>query len=296
VVKDHDAQLFTQMLLEVKKALLSTEPGSPEVDLAVNVTPSVPRSEYIRLVPIEAGRLRRYSFIHLPLHGKEYGTVDNQRAGLFSNPKVILEIEMKNNRVTARTEGNDVFVNDQLLVGKQYLTDQDRISLGKGMHRADYQFQADPKLAKELRHKDEQARGIARETGGEQSDTYSHEKFVIDRDEIRLREGQDLTKIPWESLSAIVFTPDYDFLYKTTNNLGNAAGQGVVLGAQQATSTLESRKLSDLKAVFPAPVYKVEFITPSGCEGKLEQVNQRGCTWIDEAIERFAPMDLVQFN
>ena len=294
-INEQDAQLFAQMINDIKAALLSPDTSSPEIEVVVNETVRAPRKEFVRMVPIEAGSIRRYGFIHLTLQGKEYGTVENQRTTFFNHPKVILEMEMKNNKVYARTEGNNVFVNEKPLVGKRALTDQDRICLGKGTFRADYLFQADPKLAKELRHKNEQARGIIRETGGEQSDTYFHEQFAIDPEGIKFRKSQGGTKTHWKGLTEVTFTADYDFFYKKTNNLGNAAGQGLVIGAQNATSTIESLKLSDLKAFFSAPFYKVNFLFNGKVVGELNQLDQRGCAWIDEAIDRFAPMDLVRF-
>ena len=76
----------------------------------------------------------------------------------------------------------------------------------------------------------------------------------------------------------------------------NAAGQGLVLGAQQAASFLESVRLSDLKAAFPAPNYRVEFCAGGAPFFKLENVDQRACTMLDDGIELFGPMDLVTFK
>ena len=160
----NEAQLFTGMLKEIKAALAPDGKAAGEGELVINVIARIPRLTLVRMVPLEGGKPRRYLFINLHLKGKEYGKVVNEKAGLFSHPTVFLE--MKDNKVFARTESKDVLINGAALVGKRELNDRDFISLGKDKDLAVYEYQADPKAAKQARQAEEQSRGIARRPDG----------------------------------------------------------------------------------------------------------------------------------
>jgi hypothetical protein len=297
---EKDAPIFTQMLKEIQAALVPAGTGSTEDGLVVRELARVPWVGLIRMVPIEGGRIRKYKFINLHLKGKEYGKVENSKVGLFSHPKVMLE--MNDNKVVARTEGNDVLVNGEPLVGKRELAHHDRIALGKesDMALAVYQFQADPKNSKELRQKAESSQATEGHApgqgGGEKPTVVVISQFVIDQKGFRLINDQGGRKLSWGDMDEVLFSADYDFVYKQTTNLGNAAGQGLAIGAQTAASTLESQRLSDRKAVFPAPFYKVEFRSKGDLVEKLEHITQRDCAMIDVGIELFSPIDLVKFK
>jgi hypothetical protein len=293
-INEKDARQFTQMLQEVKVALMPAGAGSAESELIVNEVSRESRIEQARMVPVEAGKLRRYSFVNLHLRGRDLGKVENSNAGFFSHPKVFLE--KIDNKVYARAEGNDVTVNGEALVGKRELADRDRIGLGKDKDLAVYEYQANAVTAKQLRQKEEEAQGIVRHAGAQKPSVVMNSRFVIDPKGIELKDDQDGRKLSWNEVDEIAFSADYDFLYKATTNLGNAAGQGMAIGAQTAVSFLESVRLSDLKAVFPAPIYKVEFFSKGASFLKLEKFDQRACTMFDEGIEFFGPMDLVKFK
>ncbi len=291
ILNETEARSFAQMLQEIKAVWM------PEGELVVKVIARESRISQPRLVPVEGGRLRRYSFINLHLRGKELGKVENSKVGLFSHPKVMLE--MHDNKVFALTEGKDVFVNGEPLkplIEKRELADRDRIGLGKDTDMAVYEYQANAVTAKQLRHEEEQASGIVRYTGAEKPAVVVNKKFIIDPKGIKVTDDQGGRQFSWNEFDEVACTADYDFIYQPTNNLGNAAGQGMVIGAQTATSTLESQKLSDLQAFFPAPLYKVEFFSKGASVVKLERVDQRACTMLDEGIDLFAPMDLVKFR
>lgn len=293
-INEKDARQFARMLQEMKAALLPAGAASAESELVVNEVSRESRIEQARMVPVEAGRLRRYSFINLHLRGKDLGKVENSKAGLFSHPKVLLE--KTDGKVVARAEGSDVTVNGAALVGKRELADRDRIGLGKDKDLAVSEYQANAVTAKQLRQQEEAAQGIVRYTGAEKPSVVLNSRFVIDPQGIQINDDQGGRKISWNEVDEIAFSADYDFIYKATTNLGNAAGQGLAIGSQQAASFLESVRLSDLKAVFPAPVYKVEFFSKGASFFKLEQVDQRACAMLDEGIEFFGPMDLVKFK
>jgi hypothetical protein len=289
VLREHEAQLFAGMLREIKAAL-----APAQSELVVTTIARVPRLTLVRMVPLEQGRPRRYLFINLHLKGREFGKVENPKAGIFSHPSVMLE--MKDDKVHARTDSKDVMVNDAALVGKRELVDRDRISLGKDEKMAVYEYQADPQAAKQSRQSQELAQGIVRQAGGKSPERIATGQFVVDRKGVKLVDGSGGKRLTWKEMDEVTFSADYNFIYKPTNNLGNAAGQGVAIGSAQAESFLESQRSSDLTAVFPAPMYKVEFLAKGTPVAKLEQVDQRACAMLDEGIELFAPMDLVKFK
>jgi hypothetical protein len=290
----HEAQLFAGMLKEIKGALVSDGTAQGEGELVVNLIARIPRLTFVRMVPLEGGKPRRYLFTNLHLKGKEYGKVVNEKAGLFSHPSIFLE--MKDNKVFARTESKDVLVNGAALVGKCELTDRDRISLGKDKDLVVYEYQADPKAAKQSRQAEEKVRGITRLTGGKVPERIVTGKFAVDPKGLKLVDGSGGKHLAWKEVDEVTFAADYDSLYKLTNNPGNAAGQGMVIGSQQAAAFLESQRSSDFKAVFPAPEYKVEFLSKGAVVAKLEGVNQHDCAMLDDGIEFYAPMDLVKFK
>ena len=300
-INEKDARLFAQMLKEIRAALTATGAGSTggelvieEITRTAKETARISSIQRKRIVPFEGGKLRRYRFENLTWVGDKLTKVENPRAGLFNHPKVWLE--RKEYKVYAIAEGKDVFINGHPLAGKCELADRDMIGLGSGTDRIDYQYQDNAVIAKKLRKVEEQARGIIRYAEGQTPGKIVCSKFVIDPMGINLSDDLGGNKISWADVDEVVFYADYDSLYKATTNLGNAAGQGLALGAQTATSTLESQRLSDLKAVFPAPLYKVEFLSSGTAIEKIEKVDQNTCTLLDHGIELFAPMDLVKFK
>jgi hypothetical protein len=281
-IKEQDARLFAQMLKDVKAVLV------PDSEVVVSEVSRISHICQPRLVPVEGGKLRRYKFINLHQRGSEMGKIVNEHAGLIS-PKVVFQGD--DAKVYAVTDSKNVFINGEPFSGKRQLADGDLIGLGKDEKMELYQFQANAVTHKQRRLEQESALGLKRYEGEEKPTQVVNRKFIIDAKGVTLKDDSVETRLSWADVDLIAFSADYDFLYKATNNLGNAAGQGVALGSATATAFLESRRLSDVWAIFPAPNYKVEF---SG--EKLEGVDQRACAMLDKGIELFAPMDLVTFK
>lgn len=297
VLDEGSASNFCQMLQDLKTTLNpgpALETGLVEDRLKAKEKDEIHWSEMVRMVPIVEGRIHRFEFINLYLQGKDYGKVENSNAGLFKHPKIMLVI--RDNKITALSEDKDVFINGEPLLHKRELNDLDCVTLGNGVGKADYQFQANPRMAKAQRQKNEASQGLIRPSPGLLMDGMPHalisDQLSCDTNGIKLRGKEYL----WGWFDEIFFEADYGFLYQQTTNLGNAAGQGIAIGSQNADSMLNSQRLSDREAVFPAPNYKVEFHSKGQLKEKVDQVAQRSCVLLDQAIESLAPMDLVKFK
>ncbi|HOB98830.1 MAG TPA: hypothetical protein PKM43_08820, partial [Verrucomicrobiota bacterium] len=53
-----------------------------------------------------------------------------------------------------------------------------------------------------------------------------HSRFIIDSSGIKLRDDSDGSQLYWADISSVSFSADYDFVYKATDNLGNAVKSG----------------------------------------------------------------------
>lgn len=287
-IKGQDAQLFAQMLNEVKALLL---PGSEviisEISRASVELTRISQIRQPRLVLVEGGKLRRYNFINLYPQGSEWGKLVNEHSELI-NPKVAFQGDA--DKVVAVTNSKNVTINGEPFSGTRQLVDGDLISLGM-MKPLVYQFQANAVTHKQRRLEQESAQGFKRFEGAEKPTQVVHSRFIIDSSGIKLRDDSGGSQLYWADISSVSFSADYDFVYKATTNLGNAAGQGLAIGGATVDAMFKSQQLSDVWAFFPAPNYKVLL----GGE-KLEGVDQYACTMLDKGIEFFAPMDLVMFK
>jgi len=281
-IKEEDARLFAQMLIALKTVL------APVGEVVVSEVSRISLLRVPRVVPVENGRLRRYNFITLHSQGEEMGKIINEHALQLISPKVVFQGNAEN--VYAVTNSKNVSINGEPFLGKRLLADGDLIGLGKDEHMVLYQFQANAVTHKQRRLEQEAAQSFKRYEGEEKPARVVAQKFIIDAKGITLKDVSGETTISWADIGSVTFSADYDFLYKTTNNLGYAAGQGIAIGSANATAFLESRRLSDVWAVFPAPNYKVEI-----SKNKLEGIDQYSCALLDKGIELFAPMDLVTF-
>jgi len=287
-IKGQDAQLFAQMLNEVKALLL---PGS-DVIISEITRASVELSRISqicqpRLVLVEGGKLRRYNFINLYPNGSEMGKLVNEHSELI-NPKVVFQGDAE--KILAVTNSKNVTINGEPFSGTRQLADGDLITLGK-MTPLTYQFQANAVTHKQLRLEQEAAQGFKRYEGSEKPTQVVHSRFIIDSSGVKLRNDSGGSQFYWADISAVSFSADYDFIYKATTNLGNAAGQGLAIGGATVEAMFKSQQLSDVWAVFPAPNYKVLI----GGE-ELEGVDPYACAMLDKGIAFFAPMDLVIYK
>lgn len=287
-IRGQEAQLFAQMLKDLKAVLM---PGGDviisEITRASVEFSRIAQISQPRLVLVEGGKLRRYNFINLSQQGSEMGKLVNEHSELF-NPKVIFQGDA--DKVVAVTNSKNVTINGGPFSGTRQLVDGDLISLGKLKPLA-YQFQANAVTHKQLRLEREAAQGFKRYESAEKPTQVVHSRFIIDSSGIKLRDDSDGSQLYWADISSVSFSADYDFVYKATTNLGNAAGQGLAIGGATVDAMFKSQQLSDVWAFFPAPNYKVLL----GGE-KLEGVDQYACTMLDKGIEFFAPMDLVIFK
>ncbi len=193
-------------------------------------------------------------------------------------------------KILAVTNSKNVTINGEPFSGTRQLVDGDLITLGK-LTPITYQFQANAVIHKQLRLEQEAANGFKRYEGAEKPTQVMHTRFIIDANGIKLRDDSGGSQLYWADISAVNFSADYDFVYKATTNLGNAAGQGMAIGSATVEAMFKSQKLSDVWAVFPAPNYKVLL---GGVT--LEGVDPYACAMLDKGIEFFAPMDLVIFK
>jgi hypothetical protein len=287
-IKGQEAQLFAQLLKEVKTLLL---PGSEmiinEISRASVELSRISQIRQPRLVLVEGGKLRRYNFINLYQQGSEMGKLVNEHSELI-NPKVVFQGDAE--KILAVTNSKNLSINGEPFSGTRQLADGDLITLGK-MKPMTYQFQANAVTHKQLRLEREAAQGFKRYEGAEKPAQVVHSRFIIDANGIKLRNDSGDSQLYWANISSVIFSADYDFVYKATTNLGNAAGQGFAIGSATVEAMFKSQQLSDVWAVFPAPNYKVLL----GGE-KLEGVDPYACTMLDKGIEFFAPMDLVIFS
>ena len=287
-IKGQEAQLFAQMLKELKALLM---PGSDvaisEITRASVELSRIAQIRQPRLVLVEGGKLRRYNFINLYPQESGWGKIVNEHSELI-NPKVVLQGDAE--KILAVTNSKNVTINGEAFSGTRQLVDGDLISLGM-MKPLAYQFQANAVTHKQLRLEREAAQGFKRYESAEKPTQVVHSRFIIDSSGIKLRDDSDGSQLYWADISSVSFSADYDFVYKATTNLGNAAGQGLAIGGATVDAMFKSQQLSDVWAFFPAPNYKVLL----GGE-KLEGVDQYACTMLDKGIEFFAPMDLVLFK
>ena len=287
-IKGQEAQLFAQMLKELKALLM---PGSDvaisEITRASVELSRIAQIRQPRLVLVEGGKLRRYNFINLYPQESGWGKIVNEHSELI-NPKVVFQGDAE--KILAVTNSKNVTINGEPFSGTRQLADGDLITLGK-MTPLTYQFQANAVTHKQLRLEREAAQGFKRYEGAEKPTQVVNSKFIIDVNGIKLRNDSDGSQLYWADISEVIFSADYDFIYKATDNLGNAAGQGFAIGSATVEAMFKSQQLSDVWAVFPAPNYKVQL---GG--NKLEGVDQYACAMLDKGIEFFAPMDLVMFK
>ena len=287
-IKGQEAQLFAQLLKEVQALLV------PDSDVIISeisrASVELSRISQIcqpRLVLVEGGKLKRYNFINLYPQGSDWGKIVNEHSELI-NPKVVFQGDAE--KILAVTNSKNVSINGEPFSGTRQLADGDLIGLGK-LKPLVYQFQANAVTHKQLRLEREAAQGVKRFEGAEKPNQVVHSRFVIDSSGIKLRDDSGGSQLYWADISSATFSADYDFVYKTTTNLGNAAGQGLAIGGATVDAMFKSQQLSEIWAFFPAPNYKVVL----GGE-KLEGVDQYACTMLDKGIEFFAPMDLVLFK
>ena len=287
-IRGQEAQLFAQMLKDLKAVLM---PGGDviisEITRASVELSRIAQIRQPRLVLVEGGKLRRYNFINLYPQESGWGKIVNEHSELI-NPKVVLQGDAE--KILAVTNSKNVTINGEAFSGTRQLADGDLITLGK-MTPLTYQFQANAVTHKQLRLEREAAQGFKRYEGAEKPTQVVNSKFIIDVNGIKLRNDSDGSQLYWADISEVIFSADYDFIYKATDNLGNAAGQGFAIGSATVEAMFKSQQLSDVWAVFPAPNYKVQL---GG--NKLEGVDQYACAMLDKGIEFFAPMDLVMFK
>ena len=287
-IKGQEAQLFAQMLKDLKAVLM---PGSDviisEITRASVELSRIAQIRQPRLVLVEGGKLRRYNFINLYPNGSEMGKLVNEHSEII-NPKVVFQGDAE--KILAVTNSKNVTINGEAFSGTRQLADGDLITLGK-MTPLTYQFQANAVTHKQLRLEQEAAQGFKRYEGSEKPTQVVHSRFIIDSSGVNLRNDSGGSQFYWADISAVSFSADYDFIYKATTNLGNAAGQGLAIGGATVEAMFQSQQLSDVWAVFPAPKYKVLI----GGE-ELEGVDTYACAMLDQGIEFFAPMDLVIFK
>ena len=287
-IRGQEAQLFAQMLKDLKALLMPG--GDVTISEITRASVELSRISQIcqpRLVLVEGGKLRRYNFINLYPNGSEMGKLVNEHSELI-NPKVVFQGDAE--KILAVTNSKNVTINGEPFSGTRQLADGDLITLGK-MTPLTYQFQANAVTHKQLRLEREAAQGFKRYEGAEKPTQVVNSKFIIDVNGIKLRNDSDGSQLYWADISEVIFSADYDFIYKATDNLGNAAGQGFAIGSATVEAMFKSQQLSDVWAVFPAPNYKVQL---GG--NKLEGVDQYACAMLDKGIEFFAPMDLVMFK
>ncbi len=287
-IKGQEAQLFAQMLKELKALLM---PGGDviisEITRASVELSRIGQIRQPRLVLVEGGKLRRYNFINLYPHESDWGKIVNEHSELFS-PKVVFQGDAE--KILAVTNSKNVTINGEPFSGTRQLVDGDLITLGK-LTPMTYQFQANAVIHKQLRLEQEAANGFKRYEGAEKPTQVIHTRFIIDANGIKLRDDSGGSQLYWADISSVIFSADYDFVYKATTNLGNAAGQGMAIGSATVEAMFKSQKLSDVWAVFPAPNYKVQI---GGVT--LEGVDPYACAMLDKGIEFFAPMDLAIFK
>jgi len=287
-IRGQEAQLFAQMLKDLKALLM---PGGDviisEITRASVELSRIAQIRQPRLVLVEGGKLRRYNFINLYPNGSEMGKLVNEHSELI-NPKVVFQGDAE--KILAVTNSKNVFINGEPFSGTRQLADGDLITLGK-MTPLTYQFQANAVTHKQLRLEKELAQGFKRYEGAEKPTQVVHSRFIIDSSGVKLRNDSGGSQLYWADISTVSFSADYDFIYKATTNLGNAARQGLAIGGATVEAMFKSQQLSDVWAVFPAPNYKVKI----GGE-ELEGVDPYACAMLDKGIEFFAPMDLVMFK
>ena len=287
-IRGQEAQIFAQMLKELKALLMpGSEVAISEISRASVELSRIAQIRQPRLVLVEGGKLRRYNFINLYPQGSEMGKLVNERSELI-NPKVVFQGDAE--KIMAVTNSKNVFIKGEPFSGTRQLADGDLITLGK-LKPMTYQFQANAVTHKQLRIDQEAAQGFKRYEGSEKPAQVVHSRFIIDSSGVKLRNGSGGSQLYWADMSSVIFSADYDFVYKATDNLGNAAGQGMAIGSATVEAMFKSQQLSDVWAVFPAPSYKVKI---AGEE--LEGVDPYACTMLDKGIEFFAPMDLVIFK
>ena len=287
-IRGQEAQLFAQMLKDLKALLMPG--GDVTISEITRASVELSRISQIcqpRLVLVEGGKLRRYNFINLYPNGSEMGKLVNEHSELI-NPKVVFQGDAE--KILAVTNSKNVTINGEPFSGTRQLADGDLITLGK-MTPLTYQFQANAVTHKQLRLEREAAQGFKRYEGAEKPTQVVHSRFIIDSSGVKLRNDSGGSQLYWADISAVSFSADYDFIYKATTNLGNAAGQGIAIGSATVEAMFKSQQLSDVWAVFPAPNYKVLI----GGE-KMEGVDTYACAMLDQGIEFFAPMDLVIFK
>ena len=287
-IRGQEAQLFAQMLKDLKTVLM---PGSDviisEITRASVELSRIAQIRQPRLVLVEGGKLRRYNFINLYPQESGWGKIVNEHSELI-NPKVVFQGDAE--KILAVTNSKNVTINGEAFSGTRQLADGDLITLGK-MTPLTYQFQANAVTHKQLRLEQEAAQGFKRYEGSEKPTQVVHSRFIIDSSGVKLRNDSGGSQLYWADISAVSFSADYDFVYKATDNLGNAAGQGMAIGSATVEAMFKSQQLSDVWAFFPAPNYKVLI----GGE-KMEGVDTYACAMLDQGIEFFAPMDLVIFK
>ena len=287
-IRGQEAQLFAQMLKDLKALLMPG--GDVTISEITRASVELSRISQIcqpRLVLVEGGKLRRYNFINLYPNGSEMGKLVNEHSELI-NPKVVFQGDAE--KILAVTNSKNVFINGEPFSGTRQLADGDLIGLGK-LKPLVYQFQANAVTHKQRRLEQEASQGFKRYEGAEKPTQVVHSRFIIDSSGVKLRNDSGGSQFYWADISAVSFSADYDFIYKATTNLGNAAGQGLAIGGATVEAMFKSQQLSDVWAVFPAPNYKVLI----GGE-KMEGVDTYACTMLDQGIEFFAPMDLVTFK
>ena len=287
-IRGQEAQLFAQMLKDLKALLMPG--GDVTISEITRASVELSRISQIcqpRLVLVEGGKLRRYNFINLYPNGSEMGKLVNEHSELI-NPKVVFQGDAE--KILAVTNSKNVFINGEPFSGTRQLADGDLIGLGK-LKPLVYQFQANAVTHKQRRLEQEASQGFKRYEGAEKPTQVVHSRFIIDSSGVKLRNDSGGSQIYWADISAVSFSADYDFIYKATTNLDNAAGQGLAIGGATVEAMFKSQQLSDVWAVFPAPNYKVLI----GGE-KMEGVDTYACTMLDQGIEFFAPMDLVTFK
>jgi hypothetical protein len=254
------------------------------------------RIEMVRVVPLLEGRPHRYGFKNLFVKGKEIGKFDNPRSGFFSSPTIRFELDA--NKVMARTEKGDVFVNGEPLVGPRQLVDGDRITLGKDQRKADYEFQIQPQKAKARRREEECAQGLVRAapdfSGEEKPVRKLNEQLKVSEEQLYFPKYQGGKQVHWKKLDEVRFIVDTGIV--EAGGPFAAATSGAQQGIDVASSAFSSEQASDREAVFPSAAYTVLFRWRGEVVGKLDRVDRTACILLDQAVECYAPMDLVRFD
>lgn len=249
----------------------------------------------VRFVPVVEGKSRRFCFNNMWLEAKKEGRV--KIPGLLPpvGPEAIISLQA--GQVVIHPKRGETFVNDILLEGEQPLSTGDTVMVKRWQESATYLFQSDPAQVKAARREQEASQGIVRHppdlSSDEPSVRHLMDHFKADESQVGVKGLFSWKYFQWDQLDEVAIQADMSF--QAYGSATEAVLKGAERGKMLMQAIFASESESDVDPVFNLPSYNFLFRFRGKKLSQLNGVKNPACVAVAQALEYYAPMDLMKF-